>query len=468
MPPPFEAADLPPKAHGFWQLVGPGAVLVGLSIGAGELIVWPRNTAQFGAGMTWAAVLGIFLQLWINCEIGRYTLATGESIYTGFSRLSHHFAWLFLLLNVAGWILPGWARTCGGALKVLLVGPQGWGEPWMWTAVTFAGVASVLFGPKLVYASVEHTTEALVVTVTLGLLVLVSSVGDLATWAELGQGILSLPYKHPQMPTYELFSSIVFAGAGGTANLFYSFYIRDKGWGMGLHMPKVLNPLRAREEAVSDKAFRVVESRENLQRWRAWFRHLCLDQVLFFWLLNTFTILLFIFAALAVLHPQGIVPNQEFLIWEEASILGNLWGSFGTVLFLLVGIACLFSTQLTLVDGVARSFADILHTNYAWAQKKPLSWWYGTIAVAWMVLGTALTYVYESLPPILFLLGSAFFGGIAMAVYTPLTLILNRKFLPQPIRPGVAHTVLLAAISAFYILFAIFSVVMLSQMVFAS
>ncbi len=187
------------------------------------------------------------------------------------------------------------------------------------------------------------------------------------------------------------------------------------------------------------------------------------DQILFFWFLNTFTIVLFIFGALAVLHPQGIVPSQEMLVWEEAEILGGLGGVLGKILFLLVGIGCLFSTQLTLIDGVARSGADILHTNYVWAQKKPLSWWYGVIAVGWIVVGTFLTYLYESLPPILFLMGSAFFGGIAMAVYTPLILVINRKLLPPALRPGPAKTALLVAISCFYIVFAVFSVIRLGQ-----
>ena len=463
MPTAFTTADLPPKARGFWKLAGPGAVLVGLSIGAGELIVWPRNTAQFGAGMTWAALLGIFLQFWINCEIGRYTLATGESIYAGFSRISRHFAWIFILLNILGWILPGWARACGGALKALLVGPQGWGEPWVWTAITFTGVAFVLFGPKRVYASVEKTTELLVIVVTVGLILVACVVGNAETWVALGHGMLNFPFKHPDMPTYILFSSVVFAGAGGTANLFFSFYIRDKGWGMGALMPTVVNPLRAQEEGTSGHAFQIDETESNLARWRAWFRHLSLDQMLFFWLLNTFTILLFIFGALAVLHPQGIVPSQEMLVWEEAEILGSVGGGLGKILFLLVGIACLFSTQLTLIDGVARTGADILHTNYAWAQHKPLSWWYGVIAVGWIVLGTFLTYVYEGLPPILFLMGSAFFGGIAMAVYTPLTLVVNRKLLPPALRPGLAKTALLIGISCFYIIFAIFSIVRLGQ-----
>ena len=173
--------------------------------------------------------------------------------------------------------------------------------------------------------------------------------------------------------------------------------------------------------------------------------------------------MLFIFGALAVLYPQGIVPSQEMLVWEEAEILGSLGGVFGKTLFLLVGIGCLFSTQLTLIDGVARSGADILHTNYAWAQKKPLSWWYGVIAVGWIVVGTFLTYLYESLPPILFLMGSAFFGGIAMAVYTPLILVINRKLLPPALRPGPAKTALLVAISCFYIVFAVFSIILLGH-----
>ena len=146
--------------------------------------------------------------------------------------------------------------------------------------------------------------------------------------------------------------------------------------------------------------------------------------------------------------------------------MGSLWGSFGKTLFLLVGTACLFSTQLTLIDGVARSCADILHTNYSWAQKKPVSWWYGTIAVGWIILGIILTYLYESLPPILFLMGSAFFGGIAMAIYTPLTLILNRRHLPVEMRPGSVRTAILGVISVFYILFAIISVAILTQRLF--
>jgi len=146
----FKTAVLPERKSGFWQMAGPGAILVGLSIGAGEIIVWPLVVAEYGASMIWAAVLGVFLQMWINFEVGRWTIATGETVYTGFARVWRGFAPLFILITLFSWIAPGWGRASGLALKALLVGPYGWGSDTFWTVITFIGVALILFGPKLI------------------------------------------------------------------------------------------------------------------------------------------------------------------------------------------------------------------------------------------------------------------------------------------------------------------------------
>jgi hypothetical protein len=330
----------------------------------------------------------------------------------------------------------------------------------MWTVVTFAIVAAVLFGPKAVYGSVERATEAMVTIIILGLLVIATVVGTAADWRALAAGAVAVPYRHPDMPPYALFSAIVFAGAGGTANLFYSFYLRDKGWGMGARMPRIVNPLRQREETSVESGWVPHDTPDDVRRWRAWFAHLQRDQILFFWFLNTLTILLFIFGALAVLHARGLVPGEENLVWDEAAILGSIWGGPGRTLFLVIGLACLLSTQLTLVDGVARSIADIVHTAYPASRARPTSWWYGVSAAVWMVLGCALTYLWERLPAVLFLLSAGFFGGIAMAIYCPLTLLVNRRLLPAPMRPGPVRVAVLGAISAFYGVFAVVSVVL--------
>ena len=453
----FQQRDMPERKLGFWKMAGPGAILVGLSIGAGEIIVWPRLVAEFGADMVWAAVMGVFLQMWINFEVGRWTIATGETVFTGFARVWRGFAPIFILLTIFSWIAPGWGRASGLALKALLLGPEGFGSDTFWTVITFAGCALLLFGPKVIYSSVEKSVELLVLIVTIGLIVVAFAVGSADVWGELFRGVANIGYRDPGVTVKQLFIAIVFAGAGGTANLFYTFYLRDKQIGMGAHVPVMENPLRARTEAIPTTGFRYEETEENVARFQAWWDYIKKDQMLFFWLLNTVTIMLFIFGALAVLHPQGIVPSSGTLIWDEAQILGEVWGPTGRTIFLLVGLATLFGTQLALIDGVSRSIADILYTNFQAARGRSTSWWYVLIAASWMIVGCVITYVMENagVSELGFLFNAAYIGGFAMAIYVPLLLFCNHRYLPKSAKPGPVCTAMMAVASFVYIAFAV-------------
>jgi len=462
----FKTIDLPEKQLPFWKIAGPGAILVGLSIGAGEIVIWPLIAAEYGASMVWAAVLGVFLQLWINFEVGRWTITTGETVYTGYSRIWRGFAPLFILLIVVGWIAPGWARESGAALKALIFNSKWqagtfWGSDTFWTIITFAVASVILFGPKMVYQSVEHTIEILVAVVTVGLILVAILVGSWDTWKELGAGIVNVGYKDPNMSVKALFIALVFAGAGGTANLFYTFYLRDKNIGMGARVPGLQNPLRGRTEKVPATGFLSEETVENRRRFEDWWGYIKRDQMLFFWALNTFTILLFIFGSLVVLHPEGIVPDRSQLIFDEANILGKNFGEFGRRIFLVVGVATLFGTQLALLDGVGRSISDIVYTNFKGAQKRELSWWYLLIVGIWIVAGCVITFVMERLnvSGLGFLFSAAYMGGFAMALYVPLTLYMNWRFLPKFAKPKTISTVMMFIASAVYIGFAISSII---------
>ncbi|MDE0299030.1 MAG: Nramp family divalent metal transporter [Candidatus Poribacteria bacterium] len=457
----LKTAELPQKTLPFWKIAGPGAILVGLSIGAGEIVIWPRIAAEYGGSMVWAAVVGIFIQLWVNFEVARWTIATGETVYTGYSRVWRGFAPLFILLTLVSWIAPGWARASGLALKALLIGPGGWGSDTFWTVVTFGAVTLILFGPKLIYNSVEKTIEVLVAIVTIGLIAVVIAIGSADTWKELGSGLVNVGYKDPRMSVKTLFIALVFAGAGGTANLFYTFYLRDKNIGMGGRLPQLQNPLRGRTETVPSTGFIIEDSEENRSRFREWWNYVKKDQLLFFWALNTVTMMLFIFGALAVLHPKGIVPEKGTLIWDEAQVLAEVWGGPGRTIFLLVGVATLFSTQLALVDGVSRSVSDIVYTNFKGAQKRALSWWYMLIAGIWIIAGCLITFVMEQMgvSELGFLFNAAYMGGFAMALYVPLTLYINRRFLPKFARPGGVCTTMMILASLVYVGFAVSCIV---------
>jgi len=111
------------------RMVGPSAILVGLSIGSGEFVLWPRLTAEWGFALFWACWVGLTLQFFLkNMEIERRTLATGESAVVGFVRLHRVFGPVFLLCGTLPWIWPGWA-TGAATLVSWSPGAAFWGWP---------------------------------------------------------------------------------------------------------------------------------------------------------------------------------------------------------------------------------------------------------------------------------------------------------------------------------------------------
>ena len=318
-----------------------------------------------------------------------------------------------------------------------------------------------MFGPNVIYQSVERSVEALIIIITLGLISMTIAIGSSDIWYTLGQGIINVGYRDPGISVKVLFSALVFEGAGGIYNLFYSFYLRDKNIGMGARIPKMINPLRGKGEAMPSKGFLFKENPENLRRFSAWWNYVKKDQIIFFWALNSFTIILFIFGALAVLHPRGIIPTAGTLIWDEAVVLGEIWGNPGRVIFLIVGFATLFGTQLVILDGVSRTFADIIFMNVKKARSREVGWWYMIFCGGWMVLGCFLTFIMErvGVTDLGFIFNAAYVGGFTMAIYVPLILYLNLKYLPKSVKPGVTAITMMGIASVVYIGFAISSII---------
>jgi len=51
-------------------MIGPSVIMVSAAVGLGELVLWPWITAKFGVVMVWAPMIAVFLQVWLNIEIG--------------------------------------------------------------------------------------------------------------------------------------------------------------------------------------------------------------------------------------------------------------------------------------------------------------------------------------------------------------------------------------------------------------
>ena len=79
------------------------------------------------------------------------------------------------------------------------------------------------------------------------------------------------------------------------------------------------------------------------------------------------------------------------------------------------------------------------------------------IALGWIAVGIAITFVIEwwQLSGQLgVLFNAAYMGGFAMAVYVPLMLYMNLRYLPKSARPQPLSIVMMSLASAIYVGFA--------------
>ena len=300
---PLQEAELPERNRPILKMIGPGVVLAGLAIGSGELIMWPWITSVVGAQLLWAAAIGIFLQLWVNIEIGRWTIVTGESPFTGMARVIKLLVYLFVFVIFVGKFLPGWARETGIALRDLIFGPQHDSPPWVWTALVFGLVAAILFGPKVIYTAVERCIMGLIAVIVAGLIYLVWEIGSAEIFMAMWDGVVNV-FSFPDFPVDILaddgsvrdqltfnrfFGAVVFAGAGGLGNLYYAYYLREKDIGMGARMPSLMSAAHKHEIKEMDTGYVYEETPENRRRFKDWFRYVVIDQTLFFWILGSVT-----------------------------------------------------------------------------------------------------------------------------------------------------------------------------------
>ena len=176
--PPMRFRDLPEPVS--WRkMIGPSLMLAGLALGSGEFILWPYITYKAGFVFFWACMLGVCTQFFLNMEITRWTLVTGESAITGFCRLSRHWAWIMLLLNILPWAWPGWATGAGTMLSWLMFGAErvvneAQEVTFQARYVPLLGIAGLwVVGAALTLGPVVYNTVEKIQTVLVSLIVLI-------------------------------------------------------------------------------------------------------------------------------------------------------------------------------------------------------------------------------------------------------------------------------------------------------
>lgn len=444
--------DLPAPPGSFRKVIGPGIVAAGVGMASGEFILYPYIASQVGLVFVWAAFVGLATQYFLNMEIERYTLATGETALTGFSRYWRHWGLVFAILAYFANIWPGWV-TSSATLVTYLVG--GSVVP---IAIGFLlTIGVILTMAPVVYQALEKIEMVKVAAVLV--LIAVASVAAIgaSTWQAAPEIITEAGLPAEELGFALLLGALAFAGAGGGQNLCQSNWIRDKGFGMGSYVPRIVSPVTGELEAASSTGYAFEPTPENLGRWRRWWRFANLEQLSTFVLISFLTIsFTSLLAYETVFGQEGLASDISFLEAEGDALKADVGDWFGTF-FWIIGAFSLFAAALGIVDYTSRLGADVLKTSYLKRANESKVYFvlvWGLVLIGIVVLLSGLDQ------PLVLLVIAAVTGGLMMFIYSALLLMLNRRTLPKEIQPGMVRV---GALVWAFLLFGVLSVLTFNE-----
>lgn len=443
----FKLTDLPkvPKIN---HLVGPSAIMLGASLGSGETMFWPTIIAEGSWGLYWAFWVGVITQFFINTEIQRWAIATGESIFRGFDRLNRAWPLFFLVFGLfqVGW--PGWAAT-GSEVFAAWTGIIPRADWWIIGVISMAVIwLSYQAGP-LVYNIVENAQIVLMILAVVIALALMILLNTFAQFASLPAGAVNFG----ALPADEDFDiatflgGLAYAGAGGYTNLSQGVWAREKGYGMGSYQGRVKNPLRGAgdpEELHSGYAFEPTE--KNMSRWKAWWSTTQQEHFLTF-VVGVILIATIVMSIAAEYAGGGEFGGDGVTMWLD-TIIPALGGTSSWLLYALLFIA-LFSTQYAIIEVFVRNSGDIVYQQFGRERGWDVSYIFFGLLTVFTLWGMAIIGFQIAQPWIILVIGAAA-AGVMMWPYNALTVILNTTRLPEHLQPGWVRIVAMWWATAFF------------------
>ena len=203
-----------------WRVIGPGLVVAATGVGASDMVATLVAGSRYGYQLLWAVIAGVLLKIVLVEGAGRFSLATGLTIFEGWRSLGAWTTWYFGPYIIIWGFVYGAAAMSSSALPLAAAFPSVSLTTWA-ILMGLLGFSMVWFGR---YALFEKITAALV-----GVMFVVV----------VGLAIIAVPHVPsmmtglvPMIPDGGLMYTLALAGGvGGTITLAaYGYWLREKGW----------------------------------------------------------------------------------------------------------------------------------------------------------------------------------------------------------------------------------------------
>src|SRR5215210_3250667 len=450
--PPAKYRDLP-EPRNLRKYMGASVIILATALGSGELILWPYITTQVGLALVWLSVVGISVQFFLNMEVERYTLATGETAVTGFSRMWVGWSVLFVLGAILPNTIPGWAAS-GAELFTFIFGLGSGAVPIVATIFLVSIALAVTLSP-VVYQLLEKVQSVLVAIILVFIALAIFITTDLSAWTgvvtEAPQGIANLPTYWKEVGAISILAAVSFAGAGGANNLCQSNYVRDKGMGMGIHIPNIVSPITGEEVAAPSIGYMPTDTEDNRRRFKGWWKVANQEHLITFWFCGALLLVALCVLVFSSIGIQENIGTDLAFVEEWGAAMGEKIAPWFAEFFYIAGFVMLLSTNIGIMDYVGRITGDslkvtVLRNSEFWSESKI----YATV-VWFMAIGGSI-FVWTGIEPIVLLIMSAAGGFFVMAAYATLLNFLNRRHLPDYAKLKGWRSPIIVFVALFYVL----------------
>ncbi len=346
-----EFRDPPRTLFAALRSIGPGLILAGAIVGTGELIQTTHLGARAGFTLLWLVVLSCFIKVFVQIELGRYTVSSGVTTFEAFRRLPGPglllVLWCAFMVVVTQFQIGAMIGGVGQALHQVAPALNSTLRPAAATRpeLPWAVLITLITAAVLVTGSYRLIERAMTVLVVCFTVVTITCVVALppqfaVSWSDLGAGFT---FRVPRAAIGAAFAMLGITGVGATELLIYPYWCFEKGYARATGSPG---------------------SPGWLERARGWLAVMRLDAWISMVLYTVSTLAFFLLGA-AVLHQNTAGEGLPGTVAELLAVLSRMYepvmGVRGSQWFLVIGaFAVLYSTLFAATAGSSRLLADFL------------------------------------------------------------------------------------------------------------
>ena len=395
----------PSTLGGKLRYVGPGLVVAATGVGAGDMVSSLSAGTGFGTVLIWAVVLGAVLKYVLTEALGRWYMATGDTILEGWRSLGWWASGYFIVYLLLATFVYGAAATSVASLALTTAFP-GVLPLWAWAVLhgVVFGFVIVGIGRYKLFERVMQVFVGIMFVTVVGLAILLGpNLGDLAL------GFV------PRIPDGALLTTLaVIGGVGGTFTLAsYPYWARERGW-----------------------------------RQSQWIPTMRLDLLVGYVMTGIFMVAMLVVGTELLFASGNEISGEEGLVALSDPIAGR-FGPIASAMFLLGFWAAATSSITGAWNGASYLFADFVRTargargeeaDAYLSEKSP--WFRGFLA--WMTFPPMILHVFGQ--PIGLVILYAALGAIFMPFLAITFLwLLNSNRVSREYRNGILANIFLAA-----------------------